>query len=69
MEARNMATPKKILDINSVAWENYADGRWSTPVSPEKIEVARRGEWEVSLIESKPVPRDWFRSSQRQEAR
>ena len=55
-----MATPQKVLDINRAAWESYADGRWSTPVSPEKIAAARRGEWQVHLIESKPVPRDWF---------
>jgi ubiquinone/menaquinone biosynthesis C-methylase UbiE len=55
-----MATPHKVLDINRAAWENYADGRWSTPISPEKIAAARRGEWEEHLIESKPVPRDWF---------
>jgi SAM-dependent methyltransferase len=55
-----MVTPQKILDINRAAWERYADGRWSTPVSPEKIAAARRGEWGEYLIESKPVPRDWF---------
>jgi hypothetical protein len=55
-----MATPQKVLDINRAAWESYADGRWSTPVSPEKIAAARHGEWKVNLIESKPVPRDWF---------
>ena len=55
-----MATPHKVLDINRAAWKSYADGRWSTPVSPEKIAAARRGEWQVHLIESKPVPRDWF---------
>lgn len=55
-----MATPQKVLDINRAAWHNYGDGRWSTPVSPEKIEAARRGDWEVHLIESKPVPVDWF---------
>jgi hypothetical protein len=59
-EARKMATPQKVLDINRAAWESYADGRWSTPVSLEKIAAARRGEWKVNLIESKPVPRDWF---------
>jgi SAM-dependent methyltransferase len=59
-EARNMATPQTVLDINRAACERYKDGRWSTPVSPEKIDAARRGEWEEYLIESKPVPRDWF---------
>jgi 2-polyprenyl-3-methyl-5-hydroxy-6-metoxy-1,4-benzoquinol methylase len=55
-----MATPQEVLDINRAAWERYAHGRWSTPVSPEKIEAARCGEWEENLIEFKPVPRDWF---------
>jgi len=55
-----MATPHKVLDINRAAWVRYAGGRWSTPVSPETIAAARRGEWQVHLIESKPIPRDWF---------
>lgn len=55
-----MATPQTVLDLNRAAWERYKDGRWSTPVSPEQIAAARRGEWEAYLIESKPVPRDWF---------
>ena len=39
-----MATPPKVLDINRAAWKSYAHGRWSTPVSPEKIAAARRDE-------------------------
>jgi 2-polyprenyl-3-methyl-5-hydroxy-6-metoxy-1,4-benzoquinol methylase len=55
-----MATPQKVLGINRAAWKSYAHGRWSAPVGQEKVEAARRGEWEEHLIESKPVPRDWF---------
>lgn len=48
--------------LNRAAWDGYArqEDRWSTPVSKEEIEAARRGEWEVYLTESKPVPRAWF---------
>ena len=57
-----MATSKNVLSINQAAWDGFAEqgDRWSTPVSSEEIEAARRGKWEEYLIESKPVPKDWF---------
>jgi SAM-dependent methyltransferase len=33
---------------------------WGTPVSPEDCEKARRGEWEVVLTPTIPVPKYWF---------
>jgi len=33
---------------------------WGRPVTPEECEKARRGEWEVVLTPTKPVPKDWF---------
>ena len=33
---------------------------WGRPVTPEECEKARRGEWEVVLTPTKPVPKGWF---------
>src|SRR5947209_4621289 len=35
-------------------------GRWTVPVGPEVIAAARRGDWQVVLTPTRPVPRDWF---------
>ncbi|HAF61135.1 MAG TPA: SAM-dependent methyltransferase, partial [Anaerolineaceae bacterium] len=53
---------KNICQHNQKAWDKLAqDGNeWTIPVSPEVIAAARRGDWQVLLTESKPVPRDWF---------
>ncbi len=47
---------------NSSAWDQEANGGgpWSIPVSPERIEQARRGELGIRLSPNKQVPRDWF---------
>ncbi len=47
---------------NREAWDRQvADGNpWTRPVGPEVIAAARRGEWQVVLTATKPVPRDWF---------
>ena len=57
-----MTTPKEVRDLNSAAWDGYAEqgDRWSIPVSSEEIAEAKRGEWTLYLIESEPVPREWF---------
>lgn len=57
-----MATSKNVLSINQAAWDGYVEegGRWSTPVSSEEIAAAKRGQWQVYLTESKPVPKAWF---------
>ncbi len=51
-----------ISEYNRRAWDREVESgnRWTEPVSPETIEAARRGEWEVLLTETKPVPREWF---------
>jgi SAM-dependent methyltransferase len=51
-----------IRDYNRAAWNDQVErgNRWTTPVSSEIINAARRGNWEVLLTETKPVPRDWF---------
>jgi SAM-dependent methyltransferase len=51
-----------IPDYNRQAWDNYVDqkNRWTVPVSPEVIEQARSGVFQVLLTPEKPVPRSWF---------
>ncbi len=57
-----MKTKEVIRDHNQKAWDKLAqDGiEWSIPVSSEVIAEARKGNWQVFLTESKPVPRNWF---------
>ena len=47
---------------NRRAWDRQvAQGnRWTVPVSSATIAAARRGEWEVVLTPTRPVPRAWF---------
>ena len=38
-----------------------ADGwEWGKPVTHEIFEAAKRGEWDVLLTPTKPVPHEWF---------
>lgn len=52
----------KIVDHNSKAWDKLAGDEieWSVPVTPEEIENARNGKWEIILTPLMSVPRDWF---------
>ncbi len=54
-----------ILSHNRDAWDRYVEqgNRWTVPVSHEEIQAARRGDWQIYLTESKPVPRAWFPES------
>ncbi len=47
---------------NRAAWDRLvaAGNRWTVPVSSAVIAAARRGEWEVVLTPTRPVPRAWF---------
>ena len=47
---------------NRTAWDRLvrSGDRWTVPVSSETVAAARRGEWEIFLTPSKPVPRQWF---------
>ena len=49
-------------DINRDAWNYYAEqgDRWSTAVSSEEIAETKKGNWELYLIESRPVPKAWL---------
>lgn len=51
-----------IRDHNRSAWNRLveAGNEWTVPASPEAIAAARRGEWQVLLTPTRPVPRDWF---------
>jgi SAM-dependent methyltransferase len=47
---------------NRAAWDHRVDigNRWTVPVSPDEIAAARRGQFQVLLTPTKPVPSDWF---------
>ncbi len=51
-----------ILEYNRLAWNNNVESGniWTQPVSSDLIEQARRGEWEIVLTPTRPVPRSWF---------
>ncbi len=51
-----------ITKYNRDAWNRaVAKGdQWTRPVSPDLIERARAGDWNIVLTPQKPVPRDWF---------
>ena len=51
-----------ILHYNKEAWDKRVQekDRWTVPVSSETIAAARKGEWEILLTPSKPVPRAWL---------
>src|SRR5262245_14008559 len=51
-----------IREYNRHAWDRKVQqgDRWTVPVAPEVIARARRGDWQVVLTPTKPVPRDWF---------
>jgi len=51
-----------IREYNRIAWDKEVErrNRWTVPVSEAVIAAARRGEWEILLTPSKPVPRVWF---------
>ena len=55
-----MAFP--VREHNRKAWDRQVDSgnEWTVPASPEVIAAAQRGEWQVVLTPTRPVPRDWF---------
>lgn len=54
--------PHEIRRHNAQAWDKAVKrgSRWTKPVSPEAVAAARRGEWQILLTPSRPVPRVWF---------
>jgi len=51
-----------IREYNRTAWDREVEreNKWTVPVSGAVIAAARRGQWEILLTPSKPVPRVWF---------
>jgi len=51
-----------IREYNRIAWDREVErgNRWTVPVSETAIAAARRGQWEILLTPSKPVPTAWF---------
>jgi len=51
-----------VHDHNRRAWDALVahGNRWTIPASSEVIAAARRGEWEIVLTPTRPVPRAWF---------
>jgi SAM-dependent methyltransferase len=56
-----------IIDYNRSAWDREVErgNKWTTPVSSEVVARARKGDWEVVLTPTRPVPRHWFPSELR----
>jgi 2-polyprenyl-3-methyl-5-hydroxy-6-metoxy-1,4-benzoquinol methylase len=57
-----------VREHNRIAWDALAEqgNEWTVPVSPEAIEEARHGRWEIVLTPTKPVPRAWLEVEGRQ---
>lgn len=55
-------SPDDVIAYNRDAWDREVarGNRWTLPVTSELIAAARRGEWQVVLTPTRPVPRDWF---------
>jgi SAM-dependent methyltransferase len=53
---------EKYQDINSKTIDKWVDEgwKWSLPISPEEYENAKKGNWDVVLTPTKPVPKSWF---------
>jgi SAM-dependent methyltransferase len=51
-----------ILEHNRSAWDKEVENgnRWTIPVSRLEIEEARKGNWEIYLTPTIPVPKEWF---------
>jgi SAM-dependent methyltransferase len=51
-----------VRDYNRQIWDDNVEkgNPWTIPVSSEAVAAARRGEWEIVLTPTIPVPRSWF---------
>ncbi len=51
-----------IRAYNRAAWDKAVEDKspWSIPVGPEVTAAARRGDWQIILTPTLPVPRTWF---------
>ncbi len=60
-----MKTKRRDIDVrafNRMAWDKNveAGNPWTIPVDAAVIAAARRGDWEIILTPTKPVPPAWF---------
>jgi SAM-dependent methyltransferase len=51
-----------IFAYNRRAWDCQVEkgNRWTVPADSDTIAAARRGDWQVVLTPTRPVPRGWF---------
>jgi len=58
----HMSRPEDILRYNRHAWDRQVEwgNPWTIPVGPDVIARARRGDWQIILTPTKPVPAGWF---------
>jgi SAM-dependent methyltransferase len=51
-----------VFELNRRAWDDKVERRnpWTLPVTSEEVTRARKGEWEIVLTPTRPVPREWF---------
>lgn len=49
-------------DINSTTVDKWVENGWlwGQPISHEQFEKAKKGDWNVVLTPTIPVPKDWF---------
>jgi SAM-dependent methyltransferase len=47
---------------NREAWDKLVESgdRWTVPVTTDEIRRAKKGEWQIVLTPTKPVPKSWF---------
>jgi 2-polyprenyl-3-methyl-5-hydroxy-6-metoxy-1,4-benzoquinol methylase len=53
---------EEIIGYNRRAWDLQVErgNRWTVPVGPGEVARARKGDWQIVLTPTKPVPGDWF---------
>jgi SAM-dependent methyltransferase len=51
-----------VQEYNRQAWNRQVEigNRWTLPVDSEAVDAARKGQWQILLTPSRPVPRAWF---------
>lgn len=51
-----------VARYNRRAWDGLVAraNRWTVPVDAATIAAARRGEWQIVLTPTRPVPREWY---------
>jgi SAM-dependent methyltransferase len=57
----------ELLAHNRQAWDQEVERKnpWTIPVTAETVAHARKGDWQILLTPTIPVPRDWFPENMR----